>query len=304
MKATSRIKAIAGSVKTLLDSELEPEVGYIGPPLVIPYFGVCLMGGLPKIGKSWLTLEIMRSLASGEPLFGNKAWKVPEPVRVMYIEQELGSRSLKGRMSCVFDGLSDEVLDRMSFVSKNDHVFDLNDQEHRDYLRAYIDSKRPSVVIVDPLQEMHSAEENDATAMGLLGHYLKRLVNEDFKEEQMSLMITHHFRKPPNDRSNWDALDPNNFRGSGRLYGAPDSVLTFHRCEEIVCSDDPQREAWRIQGRMKLRHSESPKDYYLRFNEYGDQRMVWEGYMGAEQKEPESEAKPGVNKPGPRFIAS
>jgi len=278
MTEHSLIKASAGSVLDLLSSELEPEVGWIGPPLIAPYHGIVLMGGLPKIGKSWITLEIMRSLATGQSLFGNEAWKVREPARVLYIEQELGSRSLKGRMSAVFDGLEQEEVERMTFVSKNDHIFDLATTEDQGYFKAYIDSAQPNVVIVDPLQEMHSAEENDATAMGKLGHFLKEVVNEEFKHLNLTLMITHHFRKPPNDKTTWDPIDPNNFRGSGRLYGAPDSVITFHRYEEIECPDDPDREAWRLKCRLKLRHSESPKDSYLSFNEFGDLRVRWEGF--------------------------
>ena len=312
MREHSLIKASAGSVLDLLTSELEPELGWIGPPLIAPYNGIVLMGGLPKIGKSWITLELMRSLATGQPVFGNEAWKVREPARVLYVEQELGARSLKGRMSAVFNGLEQEEIERMTFVSKNDYVFDLATSEDQEYLRAYIHSAQPNVVIIDPLQEMHSAEENDATAMGKLGHYLKELVNIEFKHLDMTLMITHHFRKPPNDKTNWDPIDPNNFRGSGRLYGAPDSVITFHRYEEIECPDDPEREAWRMKCRMKLRHSESPRDSYLSFNEYGDLRVRWDGFeapTGGGNGRPaptRHDAAPdgGSDSPRPRFIAS
>ena len=71
-------------------------------PAISPKGGLLLFGGESKIGKSFLVLEMMRALATGEDMFGNPQFVIPERAKVVLIEQELGDYILRGRAVEVF----------------------------------------------------------------------------------------------------------------------------------------------------------------------------------------------------------
>lgn len=77
----------------LLDEEDEPMQVFAEGLL---YEGLILIAGSPKTGKSWLAMDIGRSLAAGTPLLGSIP--VPEPCDVRYFPLEDGRRRFKRRM--------------------------------------------------------------------------------------------------------------------------------------------------------------------------------------------------------------
>ena len=77
-------------------------------PAILPKGGLLLFGGESKIGKSFLVLEMMRALATGEDMFGNPQFVIPERAKVVLIEQELGDYILRGRAVEVFKEAEEE----------------------------------------------------------------------------------------------------------------------------------------------------------------------------------------------------
>ena len=59
-------------------------------PAVLPKGAKMLFGGHAKIGKSFVMLELARSLALGKQPFAAPALRVPSPTKVLLLEQELG----------------------------------------------------------------------------------------------------------------------------------------------------------------------------------------------------------------------
>jgi RecA-family ATPase len=176
-------------------------------------FGI--VGAEPKSWKSWLTLQIAIAVASGEPLF--KRYSV-EKGRVIVFSAEGGKNLVRSRammICCALDldikSLDLEVIDLPSLrLDVADHVKVLHD---------VVESRRPSLVVLDPLREMHAGDENDAAAVATLLLPL-RLLQRKF---ECAIMLVHHMAKQGAD-SNGRRLGQR-LRGSSALHGAVDSAL-------------------------------------------------------------------------------
>ena len=78
--------------EALMDQTFDPPQWVIED--LIPE-GLTVLAGAPKIGKSWLSLQIANAVATGEPVFGRKASK-QEGVFVLALEDN--PRRLQLRM--------------------------------------------------------------------------------------------------------------------------------------------------------------------------------------------------------------
>jgi hypothetical protein len=85
-------------------------------------------------------------------------------------------------------------------------------------LRELIRDRRPSVLIVDPLAELHTAEENDNTALrGIVAAFRAIAIEFD-----LAVIIVHHTRK-----GTLAPGDPDSARGASSIIGAGRVVLTL-----------------------------------------------------------------------------
>jgi hypothetical protein len=85
-------------------------------------------------------------------------------------------------------------------------------------LETQITEQKPDVLILDPLVELHDAEENDNTALRAVMAKFRSLA----VEHNMSVVLLHHARKG----SGQAAGDPDSLRGASSIVGAARIVLT------------------------------------------------------------------------------
>jgi hypothetical protein len=81
-----------------------PPLGMLVPGL-IPQ-GLIILAGRPKIGKSWLVLDLAISVASGRPFFGRKT----DPGEVLLLALEDGERRLQSRLRIINGGVAPPSL--------------------------------------------------------------------------------------------------------------------------------------------------------------------------------------------------
>jgi KaiC/GvpD/RAD55 family RecA-like ATPase len=260
----------------LVKSDLPPTPCWIGPPAIVPKGGLVLFGGEPKIGKTWAALEFTRALATGTELFEQP--DLPgEVAKVLYIDQELGPEALKERVVPAFKE-DPQALANINYLTQRETVVDLSDPASREEIYGIIDQLKPNVVIFDPMEKMHSVDENNATEMGRMFKWFD-VLRHDFQEQLLTVVMVHHYKKPPSDKSGYDPLSPHNFRGTGRWFNAPDAIVTFSRGHNI--SGVPI-EAWHLTARYMLRRSASPGDIRLTMNAEQDFRMRYTGKVDSE----------------------
>lgn len=91
-------------------------------------------------------------------------------------------------------------------------------------LETLISEQRPDVLILDPLVELHDAEENDNTALRAIMAKFRSLAIE----YKLALVLIHHARKG----SGSAAGDPDSLRGASSIVGAARVVLTVLTMDE------------------------------------------------------------------------
>jgi hypothetical protein len=263
-------------IAKLLSEEL-PEAPYWIQPYLLPLSGVMLVGGLTKIGKSFVLMEMARALALGKSPFGCSSLQASQ-CRVLLVECEVGERSLKQRFSGILkkDNIQ-EIEDHLWYVSKDPYLI-LNEERGQDRLRAYLEQIKPQVLILDPIGKLHTLDENSNSCIAELFNIIDRLVDMGRKECGLSVIFSHHFGKPA--RGNFleaqDPLDIYNFRGASKWVDNPDTVVTLSDCGPL----STEHKAWRLRSRWITRHGPEIPDMYLTVNKENRGEVLFEAFHG------------------------
>lgn len=178
----------------------------------------------PKVGKSWVVLELAYALATGEPFLGRFAIK--QPRRVLYIQEEDSLQRVLRRLKKIIKGdpsrgvPSDEYW-RWSIRSG----FKLDNVVWMEMLRQEIESFSAEVIILDVFNRLHGGKENDQQEMTAILNNLISLTTA----YGCSFIVVHHNRKP---QQGDDARANQMIRGSGVLAGWAECSLYLKRSKE------------------------------------------------------------------------
>ena len=91
-------------------------------------------------------------------------------------------------------------------------------------LEKMLEERHPDVLILDPLVELHDAEENDNTAIRAVMAKFRALA----VQYNMAVVLIHHARKGAGSA----AGDPDSLRGASSIVGAARAVLTVLTMDE------------------------------------------------------------------------
>jgi RecA-family ATPase len=186
-----------------------PPIEYAVPGLIPE--GLSLLVAAPKVGKSWLVLDIALAVASGRSVLG--AIHTGRPRAVLYLALEDGPRRLQDRLKVL--GVTDgpHMLD-----------FQVTAEDAVGAIRNWLEDHRDApVVILDTLGKVMptaSAGESDYQRDYRVGGVLKSLVDA---VPGAALIVVHHTRKAESS----DFLDT--VSGTQGLAGAADSILVIRR---------------------------------------------------------------------------
>ena len=171
--------------------------------------GLTILAGKPKIGKSWLAMQIAIAKTSGGQIFGKKI----EQGGVLYLALEDTERRIQHRLK----HLSPEIVYGIRFAT--DWTNGQEGISHLDlFLTAYPDVK---LVIIDTLQRFRPPQTN--------GNQYR----DDYKdvaeikkvadEHGVSIILVHHLRKG-------ESIDPvEGISGTFGISGAADTLLVLQK---------------------------------------------------------------------------
>lgn len=171
---------------------------------------VLVMGGPPKNMKTWLMLAAMRAMVTGEEFAGIPGLDGKGGMNVLLIEEEGEDKELKERLDTVFGkgGWENNVVvaHHMGVKFDSDSWVDRLDRE--------IKKNDIGCVFGDPMQRLHTSDEDSASEMGKLWANVHRLTT---KYKHLGIFFLHHFTKQGDINLGWNAL-----RGSSRTAGEAD----------------------------------------------------------------------------------
>lgn len=218
--------------KSLLDfrNRERTEAQWIWPGLLARGNTMFIIGPPKKAAKSWLILDACWSLSEGKPLWdirrsdGEFVFQPGRMMRSVYFTQEDTEDNIHERTLAHF-GTGRQPNDRLWVVPKNlNVVFDTERgrTQMQEELDAVVKAAGPiDLIAFDPLRRMMQGDENDSGTIAKMWEVLDRI----HRRYGCATLISHHNKKPPSDRSNYDPTDPFEARGSGDIYGGGDAFV-------------------------------------------------------------------------------
>jgi hypothetical protein len=193
-------------------------------PSFVPRAGVTILGGPPKIGKTFLLLDLAIAVASGQKLCGH--WPTFQG-RVLALLEEDTKRRIRMRLWRMARGRGVDprsLTGQLRLATMTGFRLDSEDMVRR--LEQEITMYRPDVLLIDALARVHSADENDRTAMRAVTVPLQALCTK----YGIAIVLVHHFRKQglgDDKRRSGDLL-----RGSSDLLALARSVIGVQRLDD------------------------------------------------------------------------
>jgi hypothetical protein len=190
-----------------LQAKIYPEIKYVVPGLIPE--GLSLLVGRPKIGKSWLALDIALSIAGNRVCLGDRD---PEIGDVLYCALEDNERRLKNRITKILGG-GTPWPQRLTLSTKWRRLNAGGVQDIADWADQ---TRQPRLVLLDTLanvrpintQDGYAADYNALTSV-------HRLAND----RGLAVIALHHQRK-------MEAEDPlDTVSGTLGIVGCADTTM-------------------------------------------------------------------------------
>lgn len=173
---------------------------------------VGFVAGQPKLGKTWLALDLALSVATGTPCLDTYA--VAEPGGVLVYLAEDPPAAVRQRLAglCRHRGLDLETV-AVHVITAASLRLDRGDDRQR--LEEVVGRLRPRLLVLDPLVRLHRLDENRSDEVSELLSFLRALQ----RAHDLAIVVVHHMRKG-GARRGGQAL-----RGSSDLHAWTDSAL-------------------------------------------------------------------------------
>jgi hypothetical protein len=189
------------------------------------------MVGAAKTFKSLLDLTTIADLLTARPLFGAHrsdhgrntlaAFPIRQSRKVLLIEQEMGPLDMRERLLPIYNSLSaaqQAVFDENLLVRSFDHTIQLDTVDGTRILEGILARHRPDVLILDPLIEFHTSNENDTQSMNKIMRGLDAMRQ---KYRPLALIFIHHEGHP----TTTPRQGIGRFRGNTVIGGKVDSAI-------------------------------------------------------------------------------
>ncbi len=205
---------------------------------VIPSGSISLLVAPPKAGKSLLTIDLACSIAADEPFLdrevcGGRVLLMPAEDNLLIVRDRISTR-LGAQDAPIFTA---PINGQPINGQKHGRTLKLGTEESLKDLVATIKEVNPSLVIIDPLREVHEGAENDSDDMAPLLRPLRKITQDT--DLDVSILVVHH--------AGWTGHS----RGSTAILGAVDQIITFKR--------DGDDDSEVIRGRLKIDGRHGPK---------------------------------------------
>lgn len=184
-----------------------------------------MISGPQKSYKTWIALDLARSLVAGTDFLMRPEWHVPAPQTVLFVQEE-GSRAKWAKR---IRRLNLEGKERERLHTLHRQGIRFTDPTTIDTLISICRQREITVLFLDPLQRMiPGVDENDSSATGIVWDEVFRLQQA---LPHLVVCVIHHANKA--ERLTWESV-----RGSSRHAGEVDLGIF---CQKHPLEDDTVR---------------------------------------------------------------
>jgi hypothetical protein len=182
--------------------------------------GTAVIGGPPKAAKkTWLATEIAIAVASETPVCGEF---FAEPGHVRYFYAEDTKRQIRNRIRALLAGAGRAMpAGRLHLEPRGSFIDVMQDAELAWIVASCRIGVKPDLLVLDPLSDIHSGEEDKRDSMREVMRRL-RLLGELLG---CTVLAVHHAGKPSEATAKRGGGQ--RLRGSSSIHGSIDSGLYF-----------------------------------------------------------------------------
>lgn len=206
-KVTPKLPIIKTAAE-LLSREFAP-IRWLIPGLLPE--GLMLLAARPKVGKSWLALDVAIACATGGEIFGRRV----ERGDVLYLALEDNDRRMHSRLSKL--GATGAGLGDLQYATDWPRGIEGAAAIH-DWIKAH---PRARLVVIDVFTKLRAAAEGRETAYSV--DYSDVSMLKPPTDRSVSILLVHHTRKQESD----DPLD--SVSGTLGIGGAADGAWILKR---------------------------------------------------------------------------
>ncbi len=200
-----------GYIRTITQNELLDKVIIEEPPVIDGFLmsGISLLAGAPKVGKSFLVLQIAYHVSTGKPMWGMTVRQSD----VLYLALEDTEGRLQRRSARMFGEIGSDHLHFA--VTAKTISSGLLDQ------LAYFLRKHPNtgLFIIDTMQ--FSREDAQSGNLYVADTAFMKTIQEFRKQHNVNILLVHHTRKGMEGNDSFDKVNGSN----GNTGGADTSIL-------------------------------------------------------------------------------
>jgi archaellum biogenesis ATPase FlaH len=212
--------------------------------------GILQLTGAGKIGKSMLLLNIAYGLALGRDVLG---FGISKQRRVLYLNGENSQGTMQERFTllrnyfCIDEEQEIKIRENLQFCSV---ALLLPKSEALSEIRGNLAEIRPEILILDPLKNFFSGEENSSDSMRDFMAAIRKLI----LEFNVTVIILHHTGKKQNEDGFYsgrgsslladDAEVTAAFRKNASEKGRFELSVTGRNCDEFTLHLMRQPERW------------------------------------------------------------
>jgi hypothetical protein len=211
-----------------------------------PEQAIGFIGGQPKVGKSWLSLDLAVAVCVGGTFLGRP---VSNPGTVLYF---LGEDHRADALDRIDQLLAGRGLDRDALQGRlyiSDWAPCLEDKTARDSIAKAVEVLRPALVILDPLARfLQLADENSAKDMRIVTNWLRHDLS---RKGEVAVCICHHTNKQRED-----------LRGTGDLRALSEVTILLFKSRKAVQVD------------VEMRSAKEPDPFHIRL-ETASSKAAW-----------------------------
>jgi AAA domain len=208
---------------SLCDKRFEP-VRYVVPGLFPE--GVTLLASRPKLGKSWLLLQICGAVANGTvTLTVSEDGQTPPKGDVLYLALEDGERRLQRRLTKYFGAQRECWPARLTFATRWRRL----DQGGLDDIRGWCKSaNKPILIAIDTLKKARKPKRQGQSDYDADYEACEGLLTLAHESPGLAFIVAHHDRKMEAE----DVFDT--ISGTLGLTGGVDTVAVMKRRGQSV----------------------------------------------------------------------
>jgi hypothetical protein len=195
---------------------------------VLPRMTTAIFGGVPKMGKSFLTMDLALELSRGGKWLG----LIPcARSRVLYFDEENASPLLGYRVKAMLQGKS-FTPDKSQLQFVVGQRINFSNPQSLEKVKQKLHSFKPDLVVVDSLIRASNADENSSRDMAAVFAVVNGLVQE-FK---CSFVFVDHEGKGSYARKDSDVIEAptgGGLRGTSEKAAFADAVFSYRKQQGI-----------------------------------------------------------------------